>query len=185
MEIIWQWDHPAEEFSRYSSMDDDKDHVAEFRKRFAKFCTDLGILTDDGAAPALVGKTVGGMYLELPLASRARKRILELNLALDPGSAPRRVVLDLLVLETTEKLARRWGLDGLPASGHPPKPFADGIPSILSDEQFAALRAVILAQHGSRVYATASMTDAAGKCGEAVHVHEVPVVSFTQPDKTH
>jgi len=152
-DLIWCWDSPDGKMPPTAG--EKRVTLADFRPRFDTFCADTGIVAPDEPPLALTGK-VYCPAVELTVGSRPWKRILEMN-GVFGGFSPQRTVLDLLVLEVPGDLARRWGLDGLPAAGKPPARFADGIPSLLGEEEFIALRSAILKRRGSRIFATASM----------------------------
>ncbi len=149
-DLVWRWESP--DGTSPERPDTFDESVAEFGRRFAVFCRDTGIV-GPGEAPLVVQRN----HVLLEAGGRAWKRFAELHAALGDTKPDRSVALDLLVLEVPGGLARRWGLDGLPAAEQPPAPFAKDIPSVLDPEQFDALRAAILKQRGCRVFATASM----------------------------
>jgi len=170
-EIVWRWDTP--EAKTPEKPERPVDQVAEFRSRFAEFCTDVGIVPPDGKPLPMEGDVPHRQYVRVAVASREWERIRELNHALTQEVVPRQVVADLLVLEVPGKLARQWGLDGLPPGGPTPPLFADGVPSVLEPEGYSVLCSLILGQPGTRVFAMASVTTLSGKTAVARQVTQV------------
>ncbi len=175
-ELVRRWDSPS------GTMPDQPEDVTasegEFQNRFHRFCLDVGILA--AGEPSLpLEDTIYGHRVQVLPGTPAHMRLQELCRLLAPMVEPRQATVDLLVLDVPGKLARGWGLDGLPAAGEPPPLLKDGIPESMGDETFAEFRSLLLDQPGTSILAVAS---AVARPGETAVVRQAPAIPAPEPE---
>jgi hypothetical protein len=175
--LIWDWDTPDGEVPKRLP----DDCTAEFGRRFVRFYADTGI-AQEGEIQFGVVHARWGARVRVTAVEAVHKRLRDLDYALgnDHGSSP--VIVDLLLVEVPEKLARKWGLDGLPAAATPPAPFAQGVPAVLEADTFQALRGLLLKQRGVRICGAASVTTMSGTTAIARQIDEVETPKLTFGD---
>ena len=171
--LVWGWESPDGTMPQMPEKSED--YLAEFRRRFAGFCRDTGIVKSAERPITLAGAPGRSVVAELPHGGRAWCRLLELNCAFDGSRTPESIAVDLLVLEVNGDLARNWGLDGMPAGGKPPVPLADGVPTSMTPEAFDGLRSLLLGTPGSRIHAAASTVSCGGAIAIVRQVRELPL----------